>query len=70
MELQTELDRVRAELEALSAKLEERGREMEFQEGQLKEMKNMNAALENQLTEYMDALDHQNKVRTRRSGLE
>ena len=48
---------------SLSAKLQEKEGEREVKEAVLKEMKNMNAALENQLTEYMDALDHQNKVR-------
>ena len=46
----------------LQSKLEEKATELQFQEAQVKEMKNMNAALENQLTEYMDALEDQNKV--------
>lgn len=51
-----------AQVATLLDKLREKEGEMEVKEAQLKEMKNMNAALENQLTEYMDALEHQNKV--------
>lgn len=60
----SQLDVKSAEITALSAQLKEREEEMNAKEAHLKEMKNMNAALENQLTEYMDALDHQNQVRT------
>ena len=61
-EMRSRLDVLTAQISSLSTKLEEKDREMVFQESQLKEMKNMNAALENQLTEYMDALELQNKV--------
>lgn len=64
-----EVEEVQSQIESLSSKLEEKDREILFQERQLKEMKNMNAALENQLTEYMDALEHQNKVITSNRGL-
>ena len=60
--MRSRLDILTAQISSLSTKLEEKDREMVFQESQLKEMKNMNAALENQLTEYMDALELQNKV--------
>ena len=60
--MKSRLDILTAQIDSLSTKLEEKDKEMVFQESQLKEMKNMNAALENQLTEYMDALELQNKV--------
>ncbi|CAI8049861.1 hypothetical protein GBAR_LOCUS27449 [Geodia barretti] len=50
-----------AEITSLTAQLKEREEEVRVKEDQLKEMKNMNAALENQLTEYMDALELQNQ---------
>ena len=53
-----------AEVTSLAAQLKEREEEVTVKEAQLKEMKNMNAALENQLTEYMDALELQNQVKT------
>lgn len=61
-EMQSRLDTQSSQIASLTAKLEEKDKELVFNERQLKEQKNMNAALENQLTEYMDALDHQNKV--------
>ena len=62
-ELHSRITVLNMQLESLTAKFEEKDRELVAQERQIKEMKNMNAALENQLTEYMDALEHQNKVR-------
>ena len=53
-----------AEVTSLTAQLKEREEEVKGKEAQLKEMKNMNAALENQLTENMDALELQNQVNT------
>ena len=60
--MKSRLDVLTAQIDSLSTKLEEKDKEMGFQEKQLKEMKNMNAALDNQLTKYMDALELQNKV--------
>ena len=57
------MDIISAEVASLNAAMAEREGEVLAKETLLKEMKNMNAALENQLTEYMDALDHQNQVR-------
>ena len=62
-ELHSRIAALNTQLESLTAKFEEKDRELVAQERQIKEMKNMNAALENQLTEYMDALEHQNKVK-------
>ena len=53
-----------AEITSLTAQLKEREEEVRAKEDQLEEMKNMNTALENQLTEYMDALELQNQVKT------
>ena len=61
-EMQSRLDAQSSQIASLTAKLEEKDKELVFNERQLKEQKNMNAALENKLTEYMDALDHQSKV--------
>lgn len=60
--MKSRLDVLTAQIDSLSTKLEEKDKEMGFQEKQSKEMKNMNAALDNQLTKYMDALELQNKV--------
>ncbi|CAI8006353.1 Tyrosine-protein kinase TXK [Geodia barretti] len=60
-EARSELDVMSAEVTSLTAQLKEREEEVKGKEAQLKEMKNMNAALENQLTEYMDALELQNQ---------
>ena len=57
------MDIISAEVASLNVAMAEREGEVQAKEKLLKEMKNMNAALENQLTEYMDALDHQNQVR-------
>ena len=50
------------EVASLKAALAEREGEVQAKETLLKKMKNMNAALDHQLTEYVDALDHQNQV--------
>ena len=59
----SELDVKSAEVTSLMAQLKEREEEVNEKDAQLNEMKNMNAALENQLTEYMDFLE-QNRVKT------
>ena len=63
-ELHSQIAALNTQLESLTAKFDEKDRELVAQERQIKEMKNMNAALENQLTEYVDALKHQKKVST------
>ena len=63
-EARSELDVMSAEITSLTAQLKEREEEVRAKEDQLEEMKNMNTALENQLTEYMDALELQNQVKT------
>ena len=62
-DVRSQVDIISAEVASLNAAMAEREGEVLAKETLLKEMKNMNAALENQLTEYMDALDHQNQVR-------
>ena len=62
-DVRSQVDIISAEVASLKAAMAEREGEVLAKETLLKEMKNMNAALENQLTEYMDALDHQNQVR-------
>ena len=61
-DVRSQVDVMSAEVASLKAALAEREGEVQAKETLLKEMKNMNAALENQLTEYVDALDHQNQV--------
>ena len=63
-ELHSQIAALNTQLESLTTKSEEKDCELVAQERQIREMKNMNAALENQLTEYIDALKHQKKVST------
>ena len=60
--LQAELIALGQQVEVLTAKVEGKDREMVEMERELEEMKNKNVALENQLTEYMEAMHEQTKV--------
>ena len=51
-----------AQIESLTVKVEGKDRELVDFERQLQEMKDRNTALENQLTEYMAAMQEQTKV--------
>ena len=51
-ELHSQIATLNTQLESLTAKSDEKDRELVAQERQIKDVKNMNAALENQLTEF------------------